>query len=65
MRLRSSFSSSRLLLVQEAGKTTFLERTALTASPTCAQYEVDPTTLDELLDFKDCKPPIGVAITMT
>lgn len=52
----------RLLLEQEAGKTTFLERTALTSSPTSAQYEVDVTTLDELLDLKDCKPPFGIKI---
>ncbi len=52
----------RTLREQEAGKTTFLERTALTASPTIAQYEVDTTTLDKLLDSIDCKPPVGIKI---
>jgi FkbM family methyltransferase len=50
------------LRVQEGGKTTFLERTALTASPTIAQYDVDTTTLDELLDSVDYTPPIGIKI---
>jgi FkbM family methyltransferase len=52
----------RTLLEQEAGKTTFLERTPLTASPTVAEYEVETTTLDELLDLIDCEPPIGIKI---
>jgi len=47
---------------QEGGKTTLLERTELTASPTLAQYEVDAITLDELLDRADCEPPFGVKI---
>jgi hypothetical protein len=55
-------AGQRILREQEAGKTTFLERTALTASPTIAKHEVDATTLDELLDLSDCKPPIGVKI---
>jgi FkbM family methyltransferase len=55
-------AGQRILREQEAGKTTFLERTALTASPTIAKYEVDATTLDELLDLSDCKPPIGIKI---
>ena len=55
-------AGQRILREQDAGKTTFLERTALTASPTIAQYEVDATTLDELLDLSDCKPPIGIKI---
>ena len=47
---------------QEAGKTTFLERTELTAAPTVAQYEVETTTLDALLDSRDCEPPVGIKI---
>jgi len=47
---------------QEAGKTTILERTALTAAPIVAEYQVEATTLDELLDSSDCKPPVGVKI---
>jgi FkbM family methyltransferase len=47
---------------QDAGKTTFLERTALTASPTIAQYEVDTITLDQLLDSINCRPPIGIKV---
>jgi FkbM family methyltransferase len=51
-----------LLHEQEAGKTTFLERTALTASPTVAQYEVETTTLDQVLDSIHFDPPIGIKI---
>jgi len=47
---------------QEAGKTTFLERTELTAAPTVAEYEVETTTLDALLDSIDFVPPIGIKI---
>jgi FkbM family methyltransferase len=55
-------SARRTLRQQDGGRTTFLERTALTASPTIAQYEVDTTTLDELLDSINCKPPIGIKV---
>jgi FkbM family methyltransferase len=59
----AAFAGRRILREQEGGKTTFLERTALTASPTIAQYAVDTTTLDELLlDSIDCKPPFGIKI---
>jgi FkbM family methyltransferase len=47
---------------QDAGKTTFLERTALTASPTNARYEVETITFDDLLNSIDCVPPIGIKI---
>jgi len=47
---------------QDAGKTTFLERTALTASPTVARYEVETITLDALFDTTDLEPPIGIKI---
>lgn len=52
----------RTLQEQGAGKTTFLERTALTVSPTIAQYEVDTITLDNLLDSINCGPRIGIKI---
>lgn len=52
----------RTLREQDGGKTTFLERTELTASPIIAQYEVDTTTLDELLESIESKPPIGIKI---
>ena len=56
-------TGGRLILnEQDAGKTTFLERTALTASPTNARYEVETITLDDLLDSIDCVPPIGIKI---
>lgn len=47
---------------QEGGKTTFLERTPLTDAPTTARYEVDVTTLDDLLELGDCKFPVGIKI---
>jgi FkbM family methyltransferase len=55
-------SGRRTLRQQDTGKTTFLERTALTDSPIISQYEVDTTTLDELLDSIDFSPPIGIKI---
>lgn len=55
-------AEKRILREQEAGKTTLLDRTPLTKSPITAQYEVDVTTLDELLDHSDCKPPFGIKI---
>jgi FkbM family methyltransferase len=58
----ASGASRRPLREQDGGKTSFLERTALTASPIIAQYEVDTITLDELLDSLDCNPPIGIKI---
>jgi FkbM family methyltransferase len=52
----------RTIREQGAGKTTFLERTSLTDSPITAKYAVDVTTLDDLLDLSDCKPPVGIKI---
>lgn len=52
----------RALHVQEAGKTTFLDRTALTAVPTVASHEVETTTLDMLLGSTGCERPIGIKI---
>jgi FkbM family methyltransferase len=52
----------RVLFVQGAGKTTFLERTALTAAPTLASYDVDTMTLDMLLGSIAFEPPIGLKI---
>jgi FkbM family methyltransferase len=55
-------AAPRTIRVQDGGKTSFLERTRLTSSPTIAQYDVDTTTLDDLLQSTDCKPPIGIKI---
>lgn len=51
-----------VLKEQEVGKTTFLQRTPLTQSPTLAEYEVQVTTLDELLDSLEFQGPIGIKI---
>ncbi len=55
-------AGKRVLREQQAGKTTLLERTSLTQSPITAQYEVDVTTLDDVLDLDECTPPFGLKI---
>jgi len=52
----------RALREQIEGKTTFLERTELTAVPTADCYEADTITLDLLLDSLQFDPPIGIKI---
>jgi FkbM family methyltransferase len=52
----------RTLREQQAGKTTLLERTPLTAAPVTTQYEVNTITLDELLEQTNCTSPIGIKI---
>jgi FkbM family methyltransferase len=51
-----------LLKEQDGGKTGFLERTPLTSSPVLAEYEVDVTTLDQLLGSVPHTGPVGIKI---
>ena len=55
-------AGSLVLKEQAAGKTTFLQRTPLTASPILSEYEVDVTTLDQVLDSVNPAGPIGIKI---
>ena len=55
--------NGRLLLrEQEEGKTSLLERTKLTASPILAEYDVEVTTLDTLLELIKFEGPIGIKL---
>ena len=51
-----------LLREQEEGKTSLLERTKLTASPILAEYEVEVTTLDTLLESVKFEGSIGIKL---
>jgi FkbM family methyltransferase len=58
----ASVPGTLTLTEQASGKTSFLERTALTAEPISNRYEVTVTTLDLLLDELDIEAPIGIKI---
>jgi FkbM family methyltransferase len=58
----ASVPGTLTLTEQAAGKTSFLERTALTVEPIADRYDVPVTTLDLLLDTLDIESPIGVKI---
>jgi FkbM family methyltransferase len=48
---------------QSQGKTSFLERTALTAAPVNDQYDVNVTTFDAFIEsVEECQPPAGIKI---